>query len=324
MVTGINIFDEIRKRSKQVAEQAEHIKINYEKLEAYLFKLPIEKVNNPPLDPNVHYLKKGKDTLAFFLTLETINFGSGYFPHLNKNGQDSGYFTVAAALYNYYVEKGPLSALELSQLSAKDCATIFGQSLDQLAVRELMERFADALNQLGFFLIKKFEGKYDALIQAANHSAEKLVNLLIQIPCFNDVAVYKNQKIPFLKRAQITAADISLAFSNQGLGYFNDLDKLTIFADNMVPHVLRCDGILTYGNHLSKLIDMHQLIPANSIEEIEIRACAIHTVELIKERFANQGHHFTSVDLDYLLWNRGQDSYYKTTFPIHLTRTIFY
>ena len=27
---------------------------------------------------------------------------------------------------------------------------------------------------------------------------------------------------------------------------FDDLDRLTIFADNLVPHVLRCDGVLVY------------------------------------------------------------------------------
>ena len=46
----------------------------------------------------------------------------------------------------------------------------------------------------------------------------------------------------FYKRAQIVAADLALA----GVARFRDLDRLTIFADNLVPHVLRCDGVLVY------------------------------------------------------------------------------
>jgi len=36
--------------------------------------------------------------VAFFLTLDAINFGSGYFPHLGKRPGMSGYFTAAASL----------------------------------------------------------------------------------------------------------------------------------------------------------------------------------------------------------------------------------
>ena len=46
--------------------------------------------------------------------------------------------------------------------------------------------------------------------------------------------------MPFLKRAQIAAADLCRA----GVAEFADLGELTMFADNLVPHVLRLDGIL--------------------------------------------------------------------------------
>ena len=46
----------------------------------------------------------------------------------------------------------------------------------------------------------------------------------------------------FWKRAQILPNDLALA----GVAHFADLDRLTIFADNLVPHVLRIDGVLVY------------------------------------------------------------------------------
>ena len=83
--------------------------------------------------------------------------------------------------------------------------------------------------------------------------------------------------VPFLKRAQIAAADLARA----GVAAFHDLDRLTMFADNLVPHVLRIDGVLTYDPDLVVGSSSGELIEHDSPEEIEIRACALHAVELI-------------------------------------------
>ena len=321
---NMTIFDEIRAKAKQVALAAKHITIRKDRIATYIQQLPTQKIDNPPLDPTCHYVGYGYDTLSFFLSLEAINFGSGYFPYLKNSVEGSGYFTVAKAWKKYYDKHAPIAATTLAQLTTADCLQIFGQEKDNIPIRELMTHFAIALNQLGEFLLIHFDGQVRNLFEEANHSAEKLVQLLIQMPYFQDIATYGTLQVPILKRAQITAADISLAFQHQGLGYFKDIDQLTIFADNMVPHVLRCDGILAYEKGLAAMVDAQQLVPKDSEEEIEIRACAIHTVELMRAAFAQIGHTYTSVDLDYLLWNRGLPSYYEQKHAIHLTRTIFY
>lgn len=321
---GGNLLDQVRNSARLVAESAKHVRINQEKINSYVLNLPIDTIKNPPLDPEVHYLQQGADTIAYFLTLETINFGSGYFPHLENPTGESGYFLVAKSLKEHYVKNGPISASDLTRLSGQDCAKMFHQSWENAPIRELMTLFAQALNELGHFLLQEFQGRFDALLESARQSVIHLMDLLIQIPSFNDVATYGELKVPFLKRAQITAADISLAFSHQGAGYFKDLHLLTIFADNQVPHVLRCDGLLSYHEDLSSMIDRGELLPAGSPEEIEIRACAIHTVELIKQAFQERGQHFTSVELDYLLWNRGLAASYQKECLVHTTRTIYY
>ena len=129
--------------------------------------------------------------------------------------------------------------------------------------------------------------------------------------------------MPFFKRAQLTAADLALAFSGEGPGRFEDLDHLTIFADNLVPHVLRIDHILEYSKDLRTRIEAGDLIAAGSREEIEIRACALHAVELIKAALSASGQTINAMALDFLLWNRGQQGTYKSI-PRHRTRTIFY
>jgi len=320
----MTIFDEIRAKAKQVATAAQYVTIREDLIGAYIRELPIQKIENPPLDPTCHYLGQDYDTLSFFLSLEAINFGSGYFPYLKNIIKGSGYFTVAKAWKEYYDKNAPVTAKMLAQLRVEDCLQIFNQNAHNAPIKELLTHFTTALNQLGDFLLIHFEGEVKNLFEAVDHSAEKLVRLLLQIPYFKDIAVYQGVQVPFLKRAQITAADISLAFNHQGLGYFRDLDQLTIFADNMVPHVLRYDGIIEYEKSLGERIDAQQLLLQDSEEEIEIRACAIHTVELLRAAFAKAGYIFTSVELDYLLWNRGLSIDYENKYSLHLTRTIFY
>ena len=76
--------------------------------------------------------------------------------------------------------------------------------------------------------------------------------------------------------------DLALA----GVAQFADLDRLTIFADNLVPHVLRVDGVLRYEPGLAALIDSERLLPAGEAER-EIRAYALH-MRLIAELAARR------------------------------------
>ena len=101
------------------------------------------------------------------------------------------------------------------------------------------------------------------------------------------------------------------------------IEHFAIFADNLVPHVLRVDGLLRYDPALAARIDAEELIPAGSPEEIEIRATALHTVELLVAALHRSGQPISAAELDYLLWNRGQLPLYKAR-PRHRTRTVFY
>lgn len=90
--------------------------------------------------------------------------------------------------------------------------------------------------------------------------------------------------MPFYKRAQLATADIARA----GVVELQDLDHLTAFADNLVPHVLRLDGVLRLDPGLTARIEAGERLVHGSPEEVELRACAVHAVEI-----------------DSALWNRG-------------------
>src|SRR5439155_22529432 len=165
-----------------------------------------------------------------------INFGSGWHPHLTKLHGCSGSVTIMTLLRQRFDDAGPFSAEELIGLTPQDSARLFGQRL-RPPVDELMALFAQSVNDLGRFLLERFGGSFEALVAAAGSSAARLVELLQEMPMYRDVATYRGRPVPFLKRAQLTASD---------LGCFDDLDRLTLFADNLVPHVLRLDGVLVF------------------------------------------------------------------------------
>jgi len=318
-----NLFDRIRKTCEAVARQASHVHINHDRIAPYATSLPAEKAAAPQIDPGCHYLERGQDTVSFLLVLDSINFGSGYFPHLNKRPGMSGYFTVASALHDFYASEGPLTAEQLAAITAVDCTRIFNQDPANKVSAELMGHFAAALNDLGHYLLNRCNGSFTGLVEAADSSAERLVRLLKQMPYFNDVEPYGGLNVPFFKRAQIIASDLSIAFKQEKWGCFGDLEQMTIFADNLVPHVLRLDGILRYEDALLDRINDQSLIPAGSAEEVEIRACAVQAVELIKNEIRDTGRNISSPQLDNFLWNRGQQPQYKAV-PRHRTRTVYY
>lgn len=318
-----HIFDRIRRSCRKVADRATQVRIDYSRIPSYAASLPIDKVAIPQLDPNCHYLGRKEGTVNFLLTLDTINFGSGYFPHLRKRPGMSGYFTMASSLNDAYVTQGPLSAQQLAEITVEKCTRMFDQDPDNIIARELMQHFSAALNDLGRFVLDRFNGSYTDLVDAAESSASHLVQLLKNMPFFNDVASYDGCEVFFYKRAQIIAADLSLAFQGRGWGHFEDLDQMTIFADNLVPHVLRIDGIVIYEDSLIDRINNGDLIPAGSTEEVEIRACAVHAVELLKKEITESGKVITAPALDNFLWNRGQQPEYKAI-PRHRTRGVYY
>lgn len=109
---------------------------------------------------------------------------------------------------------------------------------------------------------------------------------------FRDHALYKGRQIFLYKRAQIFVADLWGAFKGQSFGNFHDIHSVTIFADYIVPAVLRQLGVLKYSSALCNMVDSDMEIVPGSEEEVELRACTIHAVEkmreLIKSKFDKQ------------------------------------
>jgi len=232
------MFNTIRSSCHAVAAHAKHVHIQYHLIPKYSASLPIDKILSTELDPLVHYIDHEEEKIQYLVILNTINFGSGYFPFLNKRQGRSGYFSIASCLTDYFKSNGPISSEVLINLSFNQVCKLFEQPPDNDHTAELMVYFKQALNDLGIFITQQFDSNFVNLIYAADSKAEKLVNLLLSMPFFNDIEYYQYQPVYFFKRAQIMVSDLSIAFQNKGLGHFDDLYNLTMFADNLAPHVL--------------------------------------------------------------------------------------
>ena len=317
------IFKEIRESCRQVAENSRLVTIESGRLEDYVKSLPLDQLNQLIMDDENHFCGNEDLTVSYFFVLDCINFGSGFFDHLIKTPGKSGYFTIASKLKDNFLELGNFDCNYLQSLTAKDCSRIFAQQQADKTAQQLMQMFATALNELGKFVSAEFSGNFCKILDTANHSAAKLIEILTRMPHYQDQSQYHGKTVLFLKRAQITVSDLNIALNGKGRGYFSDIADLTIFADNLVPHVLWIDGILAYSPGLEASIRNCELLEVGSDEEIELRACAIHAVEMMREEIARQGKELSSQQLDYLLWNQGQAKRYSAVSP-HRTRTFFY
>jgi putative queuosine salvage protein len=303
-----------------VASLARFVHVDEDRLDTFaadLFANPWPRPT-PPVPPTW-----GEQTLvAWVLTFAAVNFGSGWFPHLRKLAGRSGSITLMTRLAERFVAEGPLPPARLADINARECADIFGQDMAP-PVDELMRLFAKGFQDLGDLLNERYDARFEALVEQAGHSAERLCHLMTDMPLFRDIPSYRGFDVPMWKRAQIVGSDLALALDDRGLGCFTDLDRLTLFADNLVPHVLRIEGVLVVDSALCARIERGDLIESGCEEEVEIRAVALDTIERVITRLRSAGYRVNARDLDYLLWNRGQEQRYKSR-PRHRTRCTFY
>jgi hypothetical protein len=97
-----------------------------------------------------------------------------------------------------------------------------------------------------------------------------------------------------------------------------------MFADYRVPQILREMEILEYSKQLSEKIDNKVELLHGSIEEIEIRAATIISVEKIKNKLIEAGmKNVLSIEIDIYLWENGEKIKDKAK-PHHRTLSIFY
>ncbi|MDO9357221.1 MAG: queuosine salvage family protein [Solirubrobacteraceae bacterium] len=290
----MRLTDRVREHSAAIAAAATSVRIVPDRLVA------LDPVPAGPPEPEHHFVDGSREDVArFVFCLTAINFGSGWWPTIRKRAGMSGYFTMSTGLTERFRAHGAWSNDELRRIGAAEIAEALGQDPGH----DLMALYADALRQLGRWLGDRAVTK---VVDDAGGSAERLAEEVASgMAYFDDRGFYKRAQIlgPELERFEVTE--------------FDDLRRLTLFADNLVPHVLRMDRALVYSDLLAARIDAGQPLPSGTWER-EIRACAIQAVEQLATLTGAAPH-----ELDMALWSHGQRPEYKAV-PRHRHRTVFY
>lgn len=273
-------------------ERARRVRVDEEAIAEYAAGLP---PSGPSEDLAPFALREA--AAAFAICMNAINFGSGWWPTIRKRPGHSGYATMAAGVRDRFEAMNPWSADELRAMDAAAIAVVVGQDPEH----PLMAQFAAALRDVGEHVAREHGGAFLGPARVAA-SVPALAETFATWDAFADTSTYEHRAVPFFKRAQLAAADLHRA----GIAELPGLERLTAFADNLVPHVLRVDGILGLDPGLTARIEAAELLEHGSPEEVELRAAAVHAVELLAAACP-----LTPVEIDGVLWNRGRGPRYK-------------
>jgi hypothetical protein len=293
-MTSVSLPDEVRAACAWVAERARWVRIDQEALGEYAAGLPRPGEEDEPAP----FAGDRETAAAFAICMNAINFGSGWWPTIRKRPGHSGYATMAASVTDRFESAGPWSIEELRTMDARTIAKVVGQDPEH----PLMPQFATALRDVGRHIGDEHDGRFLRPAEAAT-SIPALAGTFAAWDAFADVSTYDGREIPFYKRAQLAAADLHRA----GVADLPGLDRLTAFADNLVPHVLRVDGVLHLDPDLTARLEAGELLLHDSPEEVELRAGAVQAVELLAAASP-----LTAAEIDSALWNRGRGRRYKS------------
>lgn len=182
-------------------------------------------------------------------------------------------------------------------------ARLFSGGEGTLPLRE--ERVA-ILQAIGRVLERDFEGRLENAVAAAPRDATGMALFLSRaLPSYRDARVMAGVRLPFLKRAQLAAAMLHGRRVALGAPGLEGTERLTLFADYMLPRTLRAEGVIVYVAELARRVDAGEELPPGSPEETEIRVATVAAGQELVEAVRELGGPIDALRLDFLLWQRG-------------------
>lgn len=276
------------------------------------------------------HLNDHKAKVSWIFVIDTLNYafwkppGKPLFT-VKYNGKNyTGYMSLCAAIRRALDDGIPILDPHFwIKATIDDLEKIFKSETETPI--SLIDKRLETMREASNFIINNFNGSTYDMIASVHNSAVRLVNLIADnLSSYNDRAEFHGKKVSFLKRAQIFAADIHYGFigDNDSVCHFDDIDKLTMFADYRVPQVLQYLNLLKFSDELTETLRNKPHLEAGSETECEIRGCSIAAVEKFKKYLSSNAN---SVLIDYCLWDYAKLNEEKMKdIPIHKTVGIFY
>ena len=212
----------------------------------------------------------------------------------------------------------------LASVTRPELQRIFAGNIELPMLDEKMQVW----HQVGSVLAEKYDGRFHNFMKSCpprlyDGGAGIIDRLVKEFPRFNDVSPYEGATIKFYKLPQLGVWFVySLSRKNHPFP-LEDVDKMTAFADYIVPVALRLLGITSYSTELEHAINTYQMIPRDSRQEVEIRAHCIYATALLCEeinKIRPKDQQIIIPQIDARLWTH----YHTTWWPHHLTKTIMY
>lgn len=323
-MSDIDLLGRVLPSCFRVAEKSRLVQINRPRLAEFASAL-VAALPRGMRHTQHHFIGEPESTVGYFLVLDALNFGSGFFEHLAPYNGEHGYYAVASALRDWIHREGAPSPQTLKSITPDELFELMGQPKRPM-LTQLIDWFTRALRELGQFTQDRLGGRYENLLIRADYGAPDMVALLCEMPMFRDIGLYEGEDVYFLKRAQICVQDIAIASAEPGLSGLRvrGLEQLTVFADNMLPFILEAEGVLSYTDVLSHQTQAGEDLGMGSPAELELRANSIVACELLRQTLEKQGVATTAREIDFALWNLGDRRASASAKRLHVCRSYFY
>ncbi|EPY50034.1 hypothetical protein SPOG_03503 [Schizosaccharomyces cryophilus OY26] len=310
-----NILDEIKASTKELVDKCDWISISQSSLPSL-----IDALQNTLQDPRPSKFplnfKSIEDEVNFVALYGLVSFGSGFRNQLHEAIGRGAQETSLFLMLSIYIsnETGIPDANYLTNIKEHDVQSwmnvpaieekpvqslpgVFAVSSSHLM--ELVKKMTFVFNSTGEILKKEnFSSMGEFCLRYGNTKDPSiLVNALVStFPAFHDVEQVFGVEVYLLKKAQLTAYQLSLLFPDRfGSG------GLCIFADNVIPTILCLYGVIEISKELRKKLENKVLLEKEEITVL--RASSVVVCELISEATK-----IPSPQLDQALWKLGKST----------------
>ena len=297
------------------------------------------------------------DVVDCTLLFALLAFGSGFRRELHAALGAGASDTMVRGQLKFYLEgrrptAGVLAHFRIADVAATwdiplsvdaPAVTAAGAALPGVTMsapgplRPLAEAIARVLTTTGAELRGAGAGSFAAFLRAragdfrgagGAPDAGKFVALLgATFAGFRDDARGPFGRVALYKKAQLAAKELARKFPASPVWGFApaEVARLTCFADNVLPAVLRAAGVLVLAPALGAAIDAGDALPAADGRDALLRAAAVLAVDAVAAAAAAAGAEpATPARADELLWRLGKQPAYRAL-QRHATKdTVFY
>jgi hypothetical protein len=325
-ISGSPVLDSLRpviERSRDVRTNLEKITevaswMAYEELPMPVYPLPLDAGNDP--DKLIDFI-----LVADVIDTAFTDFSSHTKFEVEYAGRRWSDSEAEFACLRRALDDGIpiLDGRFFAKITRDELTRIFAGNIE---LPMLDEKLA-VLQDVGRVLAAKYDGRFVNFVRSCSPKLYDggngyIERMTMEFPRFNDVSRYDGHEIKFYKLAQLGIWMASRQVRNGGFR-LEDPEKVTAFADYIVPAALRVMGMTSYSAALEHTINTYQLVPRDSTQEIEIRAHCLYATALLTEEVNKLRPPELQIiipQIDARLWTH----YHTTLWPHHLTRTIMY